>query len=663
MLVVSGAFQSAQPASAAVPGWHAQESSVSVTLGSIDAVDDLHVWAAGAACTLLKSADGGTTWQKVPVLLAGGGAVPANVVLSCVAFSDQLHGWLLGQDPQYQPIVLRTLNGGASWQDVTPALGAGVRLATLEAGDGGRTWLGGEGTLLRTSDSGASWQVVNRRGDGSTFPAGGIVHSIIFHDMDHGAMLINDANVHHIQYTADGGDTWENAVITGEPAGAAHHYSQLSFADAVHGWAYGLTDTGGMYLVRTSDGGAQWQTTLISSVVQPDINWVSACTSELEGWAVGRGDRTIVSTTNGGADWEAVPGTPSRVLHFSFADPSHGWAVGENGLLWAYDAGTAPGAHQCFMDVAPASTYFTSIEGLSHLGVIGGYDVPGGREFRPDDSIKRAQYAKMICGVLSVAVTEASWSDAAKPFIDLDPDSPSDLYPNDYVAAAFAAGITKGKTAITFDPWNRITRAQMVTMVVRAGKQLRGDTLSAPPVGYTGSLHWYDSPDHADNLHWAESNGLLTGVAGFGAAWDPSADASRGEAAQIMWNLLIKGTVRIFDSGNVGVALNGPTQPTVFTLDRPRYVKAVTTYHWNLGNGTAGIGMIGLRRASDHEVLGPWAASGAIGQGGVPNAYWFIMINTVLPAGTYTITDSEPATWAQNPLSGSRGMAWVDAAP
>ena len=43
-------------------------------------------------------------------------------------------------------------------------------------------------------------------------------------------------------------------------------------------------------------------------------------------------------------------------------------------------------------------------------------------------------------------------------------------------------------------------------------------------------------PIHGLGLRLAEYNGLLVGVLGFGADWDPWKYASRGEVAQMLWN-------------------------------------------------------------------------------------------------------------------------------
>ncbi|MBK9153547.1 MAG: tetratricopeptide repeat protein [Chloracidobacterium sp.] len=117
----------------------------------------------------------------------------------------------------------------------------------------------------------------------------------------------------------------------------------------------------------------------------------------------------------------------------------------------------------------------------------------------------------------------------------------------------------------------------------------------------------------------------------------------------------------VLSVGNIDSVSNGPTAPTTFTVPGPYRVTFIQTYHWNNGRG-ARPGTIGLRSA-DGKVFGPWPVSTKLGQGGVPNAYWEVSPNIVIPAGTYTIVDSEPATWSQNARSGGRGMAVIKGIP
>ncbi|CQR74105.1 hypothetical protein [Sporomusa ovata] len=120
-------------------------------------------------------------------------------------------------------------------------------------------------------------------------------------------------------------------------------------------------------------------------------------------------------------------------------------------------------------------------------------------------------------------------------------------------------------------------------------------------------------------------------------------------------------SVLVANTMNIGGVYNKPTAPTTFTLNQPHLVTGIVTYHWNNGRGAAP-GSIVLRDGNG-KVYGPWQAGSRPGQGGVPNAYWEVAPNIVIPAGTYTIIDSDPATWAQNTQSGGRGMAEVKATP
>ena len=83
----------------------------------------------------------------------------------------------------------------------------------------------------------------------------------------------------------------------------------------------------------------------------------------------------------------------------------------------------------------------------------------------------------------------------------------------------------------------------------------------------------------------------------------------------------------------------------------------IRTYHWNDAQGVKP-GQISLK-AADGETYGPWQATGLDGQGGVSNAFWVVQPDLVLPAGLYTVVDSDPVTWSQNSETGGRGMVWV----
>jgi hypothetical protein len=110
------------------------------------------------------------------------------------------------------------------------------------------------------------------------------------------------------------------------------------------------------------------------------------------------------------------------------------------------------------------------------------------------------------------------------------------------------------------------------------------------------------------------------------------------------------GTYPLFNNTNIDTALNGGSAPTVSAIGRQNgYVlKAMFTYHWNDGHGSVPVNpMIGFTQ------FDPWPVHVEPATNNVP-ANWIATIPAgVILSGTYTVYDSEPATWSQN--SGSNG--------
>jgi N-acetylneuraminic acid mutarotase len=189
-----------------------------------------------------------------------------------------------------------------------------------------------------------------------------------------------------------------------------------------------------------------------------------------------------------------------------------------------------------FPDVPSAHSYYQAITGMADRGVIGGY---GNGDFGPSDPVTRQQFAKMIVLTMGLTVTGTE----VCPFTDVATQVGNDpFYPSRYVAICAAKSITNGKTATAFAPSDKITRAQVLTMIVRAADKLTPGTLeSIPSAQWTGGLPTYNDPTHGANLKKAEYNGLLAGIngpTGSLAYWHTVENATRGEVAQMLWNLI-----------------------------------------------------------------------------------------------------------------------------
>lgn len=180
-----------------------------------------------------------------------------------------------------------------------------------------------------------------------------------------------------------------------------------------------------------------------------------------------------------------------------------------------------------FTDVG-GTPYEAAIDNLASMEIVGGYE---DGTFRPGNSLWRAQYAKMVVVALGYTVS----ADHVSAFIDT-PDASADnpLYPGAYVAVAAENQIILGYPDNTFRFYNNVTRQQAITIIVRAA----GAELADPPAGYQGALN-YSDPTHGQNIKKAEFNGLLDGIATLDS-WDTGGNATRGESAQLLSNLLAK---------------------------------------------------------------------------------------------------------------------------
>lgn len=112
----------------------------------------------------------------------------------------------------------------------------------------------------------------------------------------------------------------------------------------------------------------------------------------------------------------------------------------------------------------------------------------------------------------------------------------------------------------------------------------------------------------------------------------------------------------LWTNGNIGGVQNGPTNPTVITLEEDSLVVSLMNYHYfNDGAKPGTISLIG----PDGATYGPWQAKGRVGQGDVKDAYWDTFPNIELKAGDYTVVDSDPSTWSQNDESENQGFTEV----
>ncbi|MCB1095107.1 MAG: putative Ig domain-containing protein [Verrucomicrobiae bacterium] len=165
-----------------------------------------------------------------------------------------------------------------------------------------------------------------------------------------------------------------------------------------------------------------------------------------------------------------------------------------------------------------------------------------------------------------------------------------------------------------------------------------------------------------DGLEIDTASGMISGTPATAGIYSvPVTATGSGGTANLTLTVNIQsGETGVFDNNNIAGVQSAPPQPTTFTLDFPTLITYVMDYHY-FNNGTPP-GTIALRH-SDGTVYGPWQSEGRIGQGGVSNAYWEVWPMVSLPAGSYTVIDSSPATWSWNAQSQSSGISTIKGIP
>ena len=131
--------------------WQLQTSITDLPLNNVFFSDEQRGWIAGGYSDddnryliLLKTNDGGETWQKI----AG-----FDYDISDMYFKDNLHGWAIGSDISSSGIIY-TEDGGYNWTFQIEGLNASLEALYFKDGFG---WaVGGKGMILRTYD-GTTW--------------------------------------------------------------------------------------------------------------------------------------------------------------------------------------------------------------------------------------------------------------------------------------------------------------------------------------------------------------------------------------------------------------------------------------------------------------------------------------------------------------------------
>jgi len=229
---------------------------------------------------------------------------------------------------------------GYAWHDT--ATGSAARLRGLSAVSSTTAWASGSlGTVLRTTDRGATWQQVGPPGTANLQ-----FRDIEAFDANHAVILsIGEATDSRIYVTADGGQTWNLTFVNQEPTA---FYDCMTFFDDRRGLAVSDPPDGVHFrLMATDDGGLTWHLTGLQMPAALPGEFAFAASGQCltsdhgrRAWlgTGGGAQARVFRSDDRGVSWTVAP-TPIRsgpsagIFALAFHGQQHGLAVGGDFLL------------------------------------------------------------------------------------------------------------------------------------------------------------------------------------------------------------------------------------------------------------------------------------------------------------------------------------------
>ncbi|RLD75640.1 MAG: hypothetical protein DRJ15_16695, partial [Bacteroidetes bacterium] len=333
--------------------WEKVADIEGASLNCLDGTPGEKFMSGGRSGKIMESKNEGVFWAPV--------SNGTTFSILDIEMMDEYSGWAVGEEGT----ILHTTDGGLNWEEQYS--GAYGDLEAISILDAQTAFAAGEYNILKTTDSGDTWNIVRQcpeiiksvfavnentiwavgyngyiiktHNGGNTWTECSINMDInlrdVFFDNTATGWVVGEYFDHYgvIFYTKDIGQTW---TLQADSLGFFSAIYSIDFIDENEGWAAGWYD----YILHTSDGGNSWeiQRSFKDNSSQYTFGLVDISFSDqYNGWAVGYGSgphSRMYITNDGGIEWNEVALPAFNALYsVNFINNNQGWVAGQNGAI------------------------------------------------------------------------------------------------------------------------------------------------------------------------------------------------------------------------------------------------------------------------------------------------------------------------------------------
>jgi photosystem II stability/assembly factor-like uncharacterized protein len=218
----------------------------------------------------------------------------------------------------------------------TQTSGVNARLRGVSAVSERVVWASGSGaTVLRTTDSGATWQKLNVTSEALDFRDINAIDAQTAY-----VLSIGNGPASRIYKTTDAGATWTMQFKNDDPKA---FLDAMSFWDANNGIVFGDSVDGKFYVLTTNNGGATWSRVPVAGLppaLENEGAFAASGTNiavfgKRHAWiGTGAGAKArVLRTTDGGRSWQVADtplavGQSAGIFSIAFRDAKHGVVAG-----------------------------------------------------------------------------------------------------------------------------------------------------------------------------------------------------------------------------------------------------------------------------------------------------------------------------------------------